>query len=263
MKSSTLIILLLLFGLFYSCNKQSENKKTEFVESKLFGQVKSMKIITFENDTLKSREFKIFRKDGIIERNETHFEPNLSSTVILYEYDSKDRLESELIISDGDTTFTYSYFYNNLGLIKKEEFYEKKLYSATDYKLNSSRKVIEKKFKYENTEGLRTFKFYYPDSLTTITKEFVSGNTDKTTELKIYAQENKKILLKNYAFPKSESKEISYHNISGNLTKKEKYYNGKLTETKRYKYQLDFNKNWVKSESQLIRKERIIEYYKK
>jgi len=53
MKSSTSIIFLLLFGLFYSCNEKSENKKAEFIESKLFGKVKSVETKTFENDTLK------------------------------------------------------------------------------------------------------------------------------------------------------------------------------------------------------------------
>ena len=71
MKAGTTIIILVLFGLFYSCNENSENKKEEFIESKLFGNVKSIETKTFENDTLKSRELVFYTESGKIERKET------------------------------------------------------------------------------------------------------------------------------------------------------------------------------------------------
>jgi hypothetical protein len=261
MKSRVLIQFLLLFGLFYSCNKKPENTNSEFIESKLFGKVKSVETKTFKNDTLKSVELKIYRKDGIIEKSKFRFEPNLSYGEALYKYNNKNKLEKEVIISDGDTTNTNLYIYNNFGLLKKEEYYENKLHSITNFKIGSFGKIIEKNFKYVNSDGLRTFKFYYPDSLTTIIKEFLRGNPDITTEIKIYPKENKKEILKKDIFPKSEFGEVFYHNNLGNVIKKEKYYEGKITETKNLTYELDLNRNWLKSESGKIRKERKIEYY--
>ena len=87
------------------------------------------------------------------------------------------------------------------------------------------------------------------------------GNPDTTTEIKIYPQENKKKILKKRSFSKSEFGEVFYHNNQGNIIKKEKYCEGKITETENFTYELDFNKNWLKSESGKIRKERKIEYY--
>tara|TARA_R110002033_G_scaffold171088_1_gene216007 strand:- start:175 stop:966 length:792 start_codon:yes stop_codon:yes gene_type:complete len=263
MKSSILIKFLLLFGLFYSCIKKSENTNSEFIESKLFGKVKSIETKTFKNDTLKSVELKIYRKDGNIEKSKFRFEPNLSYGEKLFIYDNKNNLEKEVIISDGDTTNTHLYIYNNLGLLKKEEYYENKLHCLTNFKIDSSGKIIEKNFKYVNSEGLRTFKFYYPDSLTTITKEFLRGNPDLTTKIKIYPKENKKEILKKDIFPKSERREVFYHNNLGNIVKKERFYEGKKTKTENFTYELDFENNWVKSKSGIIRKERKIEYYKK
>tara|TARA_B110000091_G_scaffold195662_1_gene222495 strand:- start:2080 stop:2871 length:792 start_codon:yes stop_codon:yes gene_type:complete len=262
MKSRILIIFLFLFGLFYSCNEKPKNKRTEFIESKLFGKVKSIETRTFENDTLKLIDLKIYRKDGIIEKSKFSFEPNLSFGETLYKYNNKNKLEKKVIISDGDTTDTDLYFYNNLGLLKKEEYYENKLHCVTNFKIDSFGKIIEKNFKYVNSDGMRTFKFYYPDSLTAVIKEYLRGNPDLRTEIKIYPEENKKEILKTDIFPKSEFGEVFYHNNLGNLIKKEKFYEGKKTETKNFIYELDLNKNWVKSESGIIRKERKIEYYK-
>lgn len=263
MKSSILIKFLLLFGLFYSCNKKPENTNSKFIKSKLFGKVKSIETKTFKNDTLKSIEIKTYRKDGIIKKREHNSEPNLSSTEILFEYNKQNKLEKEIIISDGDTANTNLYIYNNLGLIKKEEYYEKKLHFVTNFELDSFGKIIEKNFKYVNSDGLRTFKFYYPDSLTTIIKEFLRGNPDITTEIKIYPKENKKEILKKDIFPESEWGEVFYHNNLGNIVKKERFYKGKKTKTENFTYELDFENNWVKSESGIIRKERKVEYYKK
>ena len=261
MKSSILIKFLLLFGLFYSCNKKSENTNSEFIESKLFGKVKSIETKTFKNDTLKSVELEIYRKDGIIEKSKFRFEPNLSYGEALYKYNNKNKLEKKVIISDGDTTGTDLYIYNDFGLLKKEEYYENKLHCVTNYKIDSFGKIIEKNFKYVNSDGLRTFRFYYPDSLTTIIKEYLRGNPDTTSEIKIYPQENKKEILKKRSFLKSEFGEVFYHNNQGNIIKKEIYYEGKITETENFTYELDYNKNWLKSESGKIRKERKIEYY--
>ncbi|CAL2078577.1 hypothetical protein [Tenacibaculum sp. 190524A05c] len=263
MKSSILIKFLLLFGVLYSCNKKTENTNSGLIENKLFGKVKSVEIKTFKNDTLKSVELKTYRKDGFIEKSKFRFEPNLSYGETIYEYNKKNKLEKEIIISNGDTTNTNLYIYNNLGLLKKEEYYENKLHCLTNFKIDSSGKIIEKNFKYVNSDGLRTFKFYYPDSLTTIIKEFLRGNPDITTEIKIYPKQNKKRVFKKSHFPKTEFGEILYHNSEGNIIKKEKYYEGKITETENYKYELDLEKNWVKSESGKIRKERKIEYYEK
>ena len=262
MKSSTSIIFLLLFGLFYSCNEKSENKKAEFIENKLFGKVKSIETKTFENDTLKSRVLHFYRENGIIEKEETYFEPNLSSIIKHYKYDDKNRLIEEQIITDGDSTFINKYFYNNIGLEKKEEYYLNKLHTITEFKLDSLGKIIEKKFGYANSNGFRKWEYEYPDKNTTLTKEFFKSNfPEKITELKIFPQENKKVLTKKYSFPTSETKEIFYYNNLGNLEKMEKYYNGEITENKRFTYELDLNQNWVKSESELTRKERIIKYY--
>ena len=262
MKSSTLIIFLLLFGLFYSCNEKPKNKKAEFIESKLFGNVKSVEIKTFENDTLKSRVLEFYGENGIIEKEETRFEPNLSSVVRLYEYDNRNRLIKEQIVTDGDSTFSSKYSYNNLGLEKKEESYLNKLQTVTEFKLDSFGKTIEKKFGYVDTNGFRNWEYEYPNENTTLTKEFFKSNSpEKITELKIFPRENKKVKTTKYSFPTSESQEIFYHNNLGNLVKMEKYYNGKLTESKSIRYELDLNQNWIKSESELTRKERIIEYY--
>ncbi|MCH2032254.1 MAG: hypothetical protein MK202_01945 [Tenacibaculum sp.] len=264
MKSNTLIIFLLLFGLFHSCNEKSENKKGEFIESKLFGKVKSVETRTFENDTLKSRVLEFYNENGIIEKEETHFEPNLSSIVKHYKYDQKNRLIREQIITDGDSTFSSKYSYNNLGLVKKEESYLNKLQTVTEFKLDSLGKTIEKKFGYVKTNGFRNWEYEYPNENTTLTKEFFKSNSpEKITELKIIPQKNKKVRTTKYSFPISESKETFYHNNLGNLIKMEKYYNGKLIESKNFTYVLDFNQNWIKSESELTKKERIIEYYKK
>jgi hypothetical protein len=264
MKSSTLIIFLLLFGLFYSCNEKPENKKAEFIESKLFGKVKSVETKTFENDTLKSRVLEFYGENGIIEKEETHFEPNLSSIVKHYKYDDKNRLKEEQIITDGDSTFRSKYSYNNIGLEKKEEYYLNKLHTITDFKIDSLGKTIEKKFRYADSNGFRKWEYEYPDKNTTLTKEFFkSDSPEKITELKIFPQENKKVLTKKYSFPTSETKEIFYHNNLGNLIKMEKYYNGKMTENKSFTYELDLNQNWIKSKNELTRKERIIEYHKK
>jgi hypothetical protein len=261
MKSSILIIFLFLFGLFYSCNEKSKKQRTEFIESKLFGKVKSIETRTFENDTLRLIDLEIFRKDGNIEKSKFNFEPNLSYGEALYKYNNKNKLEKKVIISDGDKTGTDLYLYNNLGLLKKEEYYENKLHCVTNFKIDSIGKIIEKNFKYVNSDGLRTFKFYYPDSLTTIIKEFLRGNPDITTEIKIYPKENKKEILKKDIFPESEWGEVFYHNNLGNIVKKEKFYEGKKTKTENFTYELDFKNNWVKSESGIIRKERKIEYY--
>ncbi|MDO3695989.1 hypothetical protein QVZ41_14145 [Wenyingzhuangia sp. chi5] len=262
MKSSTLIIFLILFGLFYSCNEKTENKKAEFIESKLFGKIKSVETKTFENDTLKSRVLEFYKKNGIIEKKETYFEPNLSSIISYHKYDNENRLINEQIVTNGDSTFFIKYYYNSLGLEKKEEYYLNKLHTVTEFKIDSSRKTIEKKFGYVETKRFRNWKYEYPNENITLTKEFFKSNLpEKITELKIIPEENKKIKTTKYSFPTSESKEIFYHNNIGNLVKTEKYYNGKMTESKSVTYKLDFNQNWIKSESELTRKERIIEYY--
>lgn len=262
MKSSTSIIFLFLFGLFYSCNEKPESKKADFIESKLFGNVKSIETKTFKNDTLKSIELEFYRKDGITQKREMHFQPNLSSIESHYIYDSNNRLIEEQIITDGDSTFTSKYYYDNFGLKKKEEYYLNKLNTITDFKTDSLGKTIEKKFSYVESNGFRKWIYEYPNENTTLTKEFFKSNSpEKITELKIFPRGNKKVKTTKYSFPTSESKEIFYHNNLGNLVKMEKYYNGKLTENKIITYKLDLNQNWIKSESELTRKERIIEYY--
>ena len=263
MKSSTLIIFLLLFGLFYSCNEKPENRKTEFIESKLFGKVKSVETKTFENNILKSRVLEFYGENGIIEKEETHFEPNLSSIVRLYEYDNRNRLIREQIITDGDSTFSSKYSYNNLGLEKKEESYLNKLQTVTEYKLNSFGKTIEEKFGYVDTKGFSKTKYEYPNKNTTITKSFFRNNSPRRIfELKKIPEENKKVLTKKYLFPSSsETVEIFYYSNLGNIEKKETFYNGKISERKSFIYEFDSNHNWTKSESELTKKERIIEYY--
>lgn len=262
MKSSTSIIILLLFGLFYSCNEISENKKAEFIESKLFGNIKSIETKTFENDTLKSRMLEFYTESGIIERKETYFEPNLSSIIRYQEYDNKNRLVKEQIVTDGDSTFSSKYYYNSFGLVKKEEYYLNKLQSITEFKVDSAGKIIEKKFGYVETNGFRSWKYEYPNENLTLTKEFFkSSSPEKITELKLIPEENKKVLIKKYLFPASETKEIFYHDSLGNLKRKEKFYNGELKESLSFEYKLDFQKNWIISENGLTKKERIIKYY--
>ncbi|WP_158655199.1 hypothetical protein [Flavivirga eckloniae] len=262
MKPSTSIIFLLLFGLFYSCNEKSENKKAEFVESKLFGNVKSIETKTFENDTLKSRVLEFYTESGIIERKETYFEPNLSSIIRYQEYDDKNRLVKEQIVTDGDSTFSSKYYYNSLGLEKKEEYYLNKLQTITEFKMDSAGKTIEKKFGYVETDGFRNWKYEYPNENITLIKEFFKSNSpEKITELKLIPEENKKVLTKKYLFPASETKEIFYHDSLGNLKRKEKFYNGELKESLSFEYKLDFEKNWIISENGLTKKERIIKYY--
>lgn len=261
MESRFSVFYLLLFIFCFSCKMKTENRK--FIESKLFGKVKSVETKTFKNDTLKSVEMAIYRKDGMIEKTNFRFEPNLSYGEALYEYNNKNELEKEIIISDGDTTGTHLYFYNNLGLLKKEQYYENKLHSITKFELDSTGKIIEKNFKYLNSNGLRILKFYYPDSLTTVIKEFLRGKPDATTEIKIYPQENKKTIIKERTFVESKFREILYLNDEGNIIKKEILDGSKIKKTEKFTYELDLNKNWVKSESGTIRKERKIEYYEK
>ena len=253
---------MLLFGLFYSCNEKSENKNVEFVESKLFGNVKSIETKTFENDTLKSRVLEFYTESGIMERKETYFEPNLSSIIRHQEYDDKNRLIKEQIVADGDSTFSSKYYYNSLGLEKIEEYYLNKLQTITEFKMDSAGKTIEKKFGYVETDGFRNWKYEYPNENITLTKEFFKSNSpEKITELKLIPEENKKVLTKKYLFPASETKEIFYHDSLGNLKKKNEFYNGELKESQSFKYKLDFKQNWIVSESGLTKKERTIEYY--
>ena len=257
------IFYLLLFIFCFSCKLKTENEQRKFIESKLFGKVKSVETKSFKNDTLKSVELEIYRKDGMIKKTKFRFEPNLSFGEALYEYNYKNELEKKIIISDGDTTNTELYFYNDLGLFKKEEYYENKLQSITNYEMDSTGRIAGKNFKYLNSDGLRTFKFFYPDSLTTIIKEFLRENLYATTEIKIYPQENKKTIIKERTFPESIFGEILYLNDEGNIIKKERLNGNKITKTEKFTYELDLNKNWIKSESGTIRKERKIEYYEK
>jgi len=262
MKSSTSIIFLFLFGLFCSCNEKSVNKKAEFIESKLFGNVKSIETKTFENDTLKSRVLEFYTESGIIERRETYFEPNLSSIIRYQEYDDKNRLVKEQIVTDGDSTFSSKYYYSSLGLEKKEEYYLNKLQSITEFKMDSAGKTIEKKFGYVKTNGFRNWKYEYPNENVTLTKEFFKSNSlEKITELILIPEENKKILTKKYLFTASETKEVFYHDSLGNLKRKEKFYNGELKESLSFEYKFDFHKNWIISKNELTKKERIINYY--
>ena len=261
MKSKNLIIFLLLFGLLNSCIEKSENDKLDFIENKLFGKVKSVETKTFENDTLKLIELKFYNKKGNIEKSRFSFEPNLSNGEIIFQYNRNNKLEREIIISDGDTTNVSLYYYNNLGLLKKEDYYENKLHSITNFKLDSSGKIKEKDFKYVNSDGLRTFKFYYQNSFTTIIKEFLKGNLDITTETRIYPRENKKEILRKRKFPESEYVEIFYYNNNGYLIKKEKIYNGEIKEIENFTYKLDSEKNWIESGNGRTQKKREIIYY--
>ena len=103
-------------------------------------------------------------------------------------------------------------------------------------------------------------KWYYCFSIPVIILSTLTGAANVGMD-SFVPQESKKVRTTKYSFPPSESKEIFYHNNLGNLIKMEKYYNGKLIESKSFTYELDLNQNWIKSESELTRKERIIEYY--